>query len=156
MLKENDKVNIDIELTDTNNETIKLKDLLSQKIVLYFYPKDLTPGCTTEACEFRDFNKDITDLGYKVIGVSSDDHKSHLKFIDKHNLNFDLFSDSSHNVQEHFGVWVEKSMYGKKYMGTQRSTFILDTDGTILKVFEKAKSSGHAKEVFEYLKSLDK
>lgn len=154
MLKQNDSVNLDIKITDINENIISLKDVLTTKAVIYFYPKDLTPGCTKEACEFRDFNKDILDLGYKVIGISSDDSKSHKKFIEKHNLNFDLYSDTDKTLQKHFGVWVEKSMFGKKYMGTQRSTFILDTNGQILKVWPKAKSSGHAKEVLKYLKSL--
>ena len=103
MLKENDKINLNLELTDINQNKVTLKDILNSKAVIYFYPKDLTPGCTTEACEFRDFNNDIKNLGYKIIGISSDDHKSHQKFIDKHQLNFDLYSDQEKQVQEHFG-----------------------------------------------------
>lgn len=153
MLKQNDKINLELNLTNINGEKVLLKQILLTKTVIYFYPKDLTPGCTTEACEFRDYNNNIIKTNTKIIGISSDDEKSHNKFIKKHDLNFELYSDVDHSVQEHFGVWVQKSMYGKVYMGTQRSTFIVNPDGTILKVWDKVNPEGHAKEVLDYLLS---
>lgn len=132
-------------LPDENGATISLDSLKGSKVVFYFYPKDDTSGCTTEACEFRDVLPDIP--GAKVVGVSPDDSKSHRKFADKYNLPFTLLADTSHELCEAVGVWVEKSMYGNKYMGVERTTFIVDEQGTIIEVFNKVKPLGHAEEV---------
>jgi peroxiredoxin Q/BCP len=130
-------------LPDQDGKTITNADLQGQKTVVYFYPKDDTPGCTVEACEFRD----IAIPGARVVGVSPDKPKSHLKFIAKFNLNFTLLADADHKLADACGVWVEKSMYGKKYMGVERSTFLLDEKGRVLKIWRKVKPEGHAKEV---------
>jgi len=116
-------------------------------IVLYFYPKDDTPGCTVEACEFRDSQKPITTKGAIVLGVSPDSVKSHEKFAAKFNLPFPLVPDEDHNICEAYGVWQEKSMYGRKHMGVVRTTFIIGSDGRIRKIFSKVKPAGHANEV---------
>lgn len=153
MKKEGDKIDLGIELKDSNENLIPLKKILKDKTILYFYPKDSTPGCTTEACEFRDYNNDIKKLGCEIIGVSSDDQNSHKKFKEKNNLNFELFTDEDQSLQRSLGIWVEKNMYGKKYMGTQRSTFIVNKNGEISKIWDKVKPEGHAKEVYEFLKN---
>lgn len=132
-------------LLDENGNTVTLADLKGQKTVVYFYPKDDTSGCTAEACEFRDTLPTIP--GAKVVGVSPDNSKSHRKFADKYNLNFTLLADTEQILCNAVGVWVEKSMYGKKYMGVERTTFILDADGKVAKVFNKVKPQGHAAEV---------
>jgi peroxiredoxin Q/BCP len=134
---------------------ISLKDLAGKKVVLYFYPKDNTPGCTTEACNFRDSYRDFEKLGAVVLGVSPDGLASHKKFIDKHDLPFVLLADEDHGVAEKYGVWKEKSLYGRKFMGIERSTFVIDSEGKIAKVFPKVKVAGHHQEVIEVLKSLD-
>jgi peroxiredoxin Q/BCP len=115
------------------------------KTVVYFYPKDDTSGCTAEACEFRDAMPDIS--GARVVGVSPDNVKSHRKFVDKYNLNFTLLADVDHTLAEACGVWVEKSMYGNKYMGVDRTTYIVDEDGVVRHVWRKVKPLGHAAEV---------
>ena len=131
-----------------------LKEYLGKKrIVLYFYPKDDTPGCTVEACAFRDNIKKIEGLDAVVIGVSPDDDKSHNKFIDKFQLPFRLYPDTDKKVVEKYGVWVKKSMYGKEYMGVVRTTFIIGKDGRIQKIYEKVKPEGHAEEVLALLKN---
>ncbi len=127
-----------------------LKDFLGKKVVLYFYPKDNTSGCTQEACDFRDNFNRLTSKA-TVIGVSPDSIKSHLNFQSKHGLNFILLSDPEHTLAQKFGVWAEKSMYGKKYMGIVRSTFIIGEDGEILKEWRKVKVKGHVDEVIEAL-----
>lgn len=127
-----------------------LKDFLGKKVVLYFYPKDNTSGCTQEACDFRDNFNRLTSKA-TVIGVSPDSIKSHLNFQSKHGLNFILLSDPEHTLAQKFGVWAEKSMYGKKYMGIVRSTFIIGEDGEILKEWRKVKVKGHVDEVMEAL-----
>lgn len=132
-------------LQNQNGETVTLEDLKGQPSVLYFYPKDDTPGCTTEACEFRDALPDFGDI--RVFGVSPDSVKSHQKFVEKFGLTFPLLADTDHGLAEALGVWVEKSMYGKTYMGIDRTTFVLDSDGVVLKVFRKVKPKGHAAEV---------
>ena len=116
-------------------------------VVLYFYPKDDTPGCTTEACELRDVHKQIANKNAVVLGVSPDSAKSHEKFSTKFNLPFTLVTDEDHNICEAYGVWKEKSMYGRKYMGVERTTFIIGPDGNITKIFRKVKPAGHAEEV---------
>ena len=121
-----------------------------QKVILYFYPKDNTSGCTQEACDFRDNINRLTNFA-TVIGVSPDSIKSHLKFKEKQSLNFILLSDPEHKLAEAFNVWVEKSMYGRKYMGIERSTFVLDENLNIIKEWRKVKVKGHVDEVIEYL-----
>lgn len=138
----------------SNGKTLTLNDYKGQYVVLYFYPKDDTPGCTKEACNFRDHIKPITNTNAVVLGVSPDPIKKHQKFIEKYSLPFILISDEDHQIAEQYGVWVEKSMYGKKYMGIARTTFIIDPKGTIIKIFEKVKPAGHAEEVLQFLKSI--
>ena len=127
-----------------------LNDFKGQKVILYFYPKDNTSGCTQEACDFRDNINRLTNFA-TVIGVSPDSIKSHLKFKEKQGLNFILLSDPEHKLAEAFNVWVEKSMYGRKYMGIERSTFVLDENLNIIKEWRKVKVKGHVDEVIEYL-----
>lgn len=127
-----------------------LNDFKGQKVILYFYPKDNTSGCTQEACDFRDNINRLTSFA-TVIGVSPDSIKSHLKFKEKQGLNFILLSDPEHKLAEAFNVWVEKSMYGRKYMGIERSTFVLDENLNIIKEWRKVKVKGHVDEVIEYL-----
>ena len=127
-----------------------LNDFKGQKVILYFYPKDNTSGCTQEACDFRDNINRLTSFA-TVIGVSPDSIKSHLKFKDKQSLNFILLSDPEHKLAQAFNVWVEKSMYGRKYMGIERSTFVLDENLNIIKEWRKVKVKGHVDEVIEFL-----
>ena len=127
-----------------------LNDFKGQKVILYFYPKDNTSGCTQEACDFRDNINRLTNFA-TVIGVSPDNIKSHLKFKEKQSLNFILLSDPEHKLAEAFNVWVEKSMYGRKYMGIERSTFVLDENLNIIKEWRKVKVKGHVDEVIDYL-----
>lgn len=126
-----------------------LNDFKGQKVILYFYPKDNTSGCTQEACDFRDNINRLTSFA-TVIGVSPDSIKSHLKFKEKQSLNFILLSDPEHKLAEAFNVWVEKSMYGRKYMGIERSTFVLDENLNMIKEWRKVKVKGHVDEVIEY------
>lgn len=135
----------DFKLNDQNGNSVELDDLAGSKSVLYFYPKDDTSGCTVEACEFRDLTSQVE--GARIIGISPDDEKSHLKFIAKHNLNFTLLVDRDHKLAEQLGLWIEKSMYGKKYMGVDRTTYLLDENGKVLKIWSKVKPEGHAGEV---------
>ncbi len=136
-------------------KNIALKDFAGDKnVVLYFYPKDDTPGCTVQACGFRDSIKNIEKLDAVVLGVSPDSVKSHDKFISKFQLPFTLLSDEDKKLCQDYGVWVEKSMYGKKYMGVARTTFLIDKKGKIAKIFEKVKPEGHNQEVIDALKSL--
>jgi len=151
MLKVGDKAP-DFTLKSDKDEDIKLSDYIGKSdIVLYFYPKDNTSGCTKEACSFRDNIEPIKAKNAIVFGVSPDSVKSHQNFINKQNLNFTLLSDPDHEVAEACGAWGEKSMYGKKYMGILRSTFVIGKDGKIKLVFEKVKPEGHAREVLEVL-----
>jgi peroxiredoxin Q/BCP len=136
-------------LPDESGNTVTLDNLKGQKVVVYFYPKDDTSGCTVEACEFRDALPKIP--GAKVIGVSPDNSKSHRKFIDKYSLNFTLLADTDHSLCDAVGVWVEKSMYGRKYMGVERTTVVLNEEGVVTKVFNKVKPQGHAAEVLAAL-----
>lgn len=144
----------DIKLQGINIDGIEkeysLNDFKGQKVILYFYPKDNTSGCTQEACDFRDNINRLTSFA-TVIGVSPDSIKSHLKFKEKQGLNFILLSDPEHKLAEAFKVWVEKSMYGRKYMGIERSTFVLDENLNIIKEWRKVKVKGHVDEVIEYL-----
>ena len=148
MLKEGDKAPA-FKSKDQDGNPVKLSDFKGQKVVLYFYPKDDTPGCTKEACSFRDADDVYRKKGIKVFGVSTDDEKSHQKFISKFQLPFDLLADTDKSIVESYGVWGEKSMYGKKYMGTLRKTFLIDEKGKIAKIFDKVNVSEHADEVLE-------
>ena len=145
MLQEGDAAP-DFVTTDQNGNTVKLSDHSGNRVVLYFYPKDDTPGCTKEACSFRDADDVFKAKGIKVFGVSTDSEKSHQKFINKYQLPFDLLADTEKQIVEAYGVWAEKSMYGKKYMGTLRKTFLID-NGKIVKIFDKVNVSEHADEV---------
>ncbi len=138
---------------DGNEKSFELKDFQADKIVLYFYPKDNTSGCTQEACDFRDNINRITKYA-TVVGVSPDSIKSHKSFKAKQDLNFVLLSDPEHVLAEQFGVWKEKSMYGRKYMGIERSTFVLDKSGNIEKEWRKVKVKGHVDDVINYLTGL--
>lgn len=142
-------------LKDENGNKFSLNDHLGSYILLYFYPKDDTPGCTKEACSIRDHKKQIDKAGLKVFGVSPDDEAKHQKFIGKYNLNFPLLCDTEHKVAEKYGVWVEKNMYGKKYMGIQRDSFLIDPNGKIAKHYVKVKPEAHIDEVLEDLKNLE-
>ncbi len=141
-------------LPTDDGSTVALKDFKGKKVVLYFYPKDDTSGCTTQACEFRDTWADVQKTGAVVLGVSPDGVKSHAKFKAKYDLPFPLLADEDHAVAEAYGVWGEKSMYGKKYMGILRTTFVIDGAGKVVTVFEKVKPKGHAAEVLAALKEL--
>ena len=142
-------------LESTDGEKISLSGLKGKKVVLYFYPKDDTPGCTTEACNFRDSFADFKKAGAVILGVSPDALKSHEKFKSKFNLPFPLLADEDHAVAEKYGVWKEKSMYGKKYMGIERSTFVIDGAGKIAKIFAKVKVAEHHEEVLEAVKAAE-
>jgi len=133
---------------------VKLSELKGTPVVLYFYPKDDTPGCTIEACAFRDRKQELTKLGARVFGVSPDSVESHVKFRDKFDLNFPLLADVGHKIAEKYGAWREKNMYGKKSMGIQRSTFLIDADGKVAKVWKRVKVDGHDEQVIEALKEL--
>ena len=141
----------DFTLASDAGRNVKLADLKGKKVVLYFYPKDDTPGCTTEACNFRDGLDDIAKRGAVVLGVSADSVESHRKFKTKHGLNFALLADPEKKAIERYGVWKEKSMYGKKYMGIERTTFVIDAQGKISHIFPKVKVGDHYDEVLEAL-----
>jgi peroxiredoxin Q/BCP len=142
----------DFRANDQNGKSVSLSDLAGKNIILYFYPKDDTPGCTAEACSFRDNYESLLAEGFEVLGVSTDDEKSHLKFIGKHNLPFSLIADTEKKIVEAYGVWVEKNMYGKKYMGVARKTFIIDKNGLISKIIEKVDTKNSSAQVLEALK----
>ncbi|MCL9981325.1 MAG: thioredoxin-dependent thiol peroxidase [Bacteroidia bacterium] len=130
-----------------NSETVSLDQFTGKKVVLYFYPKDDTPGCTAEACDLRDNHNRFLEAGYVVLGVSPDDAKKHQKFIAKFELPFDLLADTDQAVANAYGVWVEKSMYGRKYMGIARTTFIIDENGIISDIIEKVDTKAHTKQI---------
>ena len=141
-------------LKDQAGKTVKLSDFSGKNVVLYFYPKDNTPGCTTEACDFRDQHGKLEKAGAVVLGVSPDAEKTHLKFAGKFGLPFTLLADTEHAVAEKYGAWGEKSLYGRKYLGIIRSTFLIGGDGKVAKVWPKVKVAGHVEEVLEAVKSL--
>lgn len=142
-------------LPSDDGNAVSLKDFRGKQwVVLYFYPKDDTPGCTTEACDFRDGLNRFNALDAVVLGVSPDSVESHVKFMKKHGLTFRLLADEGHSVCEKYGVWVEKNMYGKKFMGVERSTFLIDPDGKVAHVWNKVKVAGHVEDVEQTLKRL--
>jgi peroxiredoxin Q/BCP len=141
----------EFELESDTGETVKLSNFRGRPVVLYFYPKDDTPGCTTEACEFRDTYDVFRERGAEVLGVSPDDIASHERFKSKHELPFTLLADPSHEVAEQYGVWVEKKNAGKTYMGINRSTFIIGPDGKVVRAMRGIKPAGHASEVLSAL-----
>lgn len=136
---------------DENGQEIKLSDFAGKKLVLYFYPKDMTSGCTSQACNLRDNYSELRQQGYEVVGVSINDEKSHQKFIAKNELPFHLIADTEHTLADTFGVWGEKSMYGRKYFGTYRTTFIINEDGIVERIIEpkKIKVKDHAAQILE-------
>ena len=137
----------DFEVNDQDGQPVKLSDYKGKKVVLYFYPKDNTPGCTAEACNLRDHYSEFQDKGYEILGVSTDSEKSHKRFIEKQSLPFKLLADTEKQIHEKYGTWVEKSMYGKKYMGAARQTFIIDEEGKITDIIEKVKTKEHAAQI---------
>ncbi|GAB7389337.1 thioredoxin-dependent thiol peroxidase [Bacillaceae bacterium] len=142
----------DFTLPASNGEAVSLSDFRGKNVVLYFYPKDMTPGCTNEACDFRDHHAAFADCNTVVIGVSADELPSHAKFIEKHQLPFLLLSDTDHQVCERFGVWKRKKNFGKEYMGIERSTFLIDKEGRLVKEWRNVKVNGHVQEVLNYVK----
>jgi peroxiredoxin Q/BCP len=144
----------DFTLQSDAGEEVRLSALRGKPVVLYFYPKDDTPGCTKEACAFRDRSSDLREKGAAVLGVSPDDVASHGKFRDKYSLNFPLLADTGHRVAEIYGAWREKNLYGKTSMGVQRSTFLIDAAGTVRKVWKKVNVDGHDEQVLTALSTL--
>ena len=145
-LKEGDKAP-DFESVDQDGNKVKLSDFKGSKVVLYFYPKDDTPGCTAEACNLRDNYQELKNQGYEIMGVSVDDENSHKKFAEKYELPFRLIADKDQKIVNDYGVWKEKNMYGKKFMGTDRTTFIIDEEGKIEKIIGKVKTKEHAAQI---------
>ncbi|MCC9090369.1 thioredoxin-dependent thiol peroxidase [Bacillus pumilus] len=143
----------EIELTGDNGEKVKLSDFKGKHIVLYFYPKDMTPGCTTEACDFRDRHQSFAELDTVIIGVSPDSQDKHQKFKEKHDLPFLLLVDDEQKLSEAFGVWKLKKNFGKEYMGIERSTFLINKEGTLVKEWRKVKVKDHVEEALEELKA---
>ena len=139
----------DFKVNDQDGNAVKLSDLKGKKIVLYFYPKDMTPGCTAEACNLRDNYRAMLKQGYEVLGVSTDDEKMHRKFIEKEKLPFRLLADTDKQLHESYGTWVEKNMYGRKYMGTARVTFVINEDGIIEDIISKVDTKGHAAQILK-------
>ena len=148
---EEGKVAPDFSLPNADGELIELSSFKGKNIVLYFYPKDNTPGCTKQACDFRDSIQNYDDVNAVVIGISPDDEDSHRKFRDKFDLPFLLLADPDRKAIEAYGVWKEKNMYGKKYMGVERSTIVIDKDGTVVKIIRKVKVDGHIDSVLSML-----
>jgi peroxiredoxin Q/BCP len=146
----------DITVNDQNGNPVNLRDVKGKKIVLYFYPKDQTPGCTAQACNLRDNYKLLLKQGYSVYGISTDSEKSHQKFIEKEKLPFPLLSDPDKKMHDAYGTWVEKSMYGRKYMGTARTTFIINEKGIIEEVIEKADTKNHTEQILATDKGMKK
>jgi len=137
----------DFEVNNQNSEKTKLSDYEGKKVVLYFYPKDNTPGCTAESCNLRDNYQELKDAGYEILGVSPDSEKSHHNFINKYELPFTLLADMEKDILQKYDVWKEKSMYGRKYMGTVRTTFIIDEDGRIERIIEKVNTKDHTNQI---------
>lgn len=149
-LKEGDKAPA-FSAKDQNGKMVSLSDFSGKNVILYFYPKDDTPGCTAEACSFRDNYQSMLAMGFEVIGVSTDDEKSHKKFETKYSLPFTLIADHDKSIVEAYGVWIEKNMYGKKYMGTARTTFVIGPDGIIKKVIDKVDTKNASQQIMDIL-----
>lgn len=147
-LQEGDKAPV-FKGKDQHGKIVSLSDLKGKKVILYFYPKDNTPGCTAQACNLRDNYDELLKRGYEIIGVSVDDEKSHQKFITKYDLPFTLIADTDHRIVEQYGLWVEKNMYGRKYMGTARYTFIINEKGIIEKIFAKVDTKRHSEQILD-------
>jgi peroxiredoxin Q/BCP len=143
-------------LSSTEGKPLSLKDFKGKNIVLYFYPKDDTPGCTKEACSFRDTNSELKDAGAVVLGVSTDSVESHEQFKSKYNLNFPLLADPTADVAKMYGVWKEKTMYGRRSWGVARTTFLIGADGKVKKVYKKVDTERHGQDVLADLKALEK
>ena len=143
----------DFEMTSDEGETVRLSDLRGKQVVLYFYPKDDTPGCTTQACGIRDAYGEFEREGAVVLGVSPDNEASHVKFKEKYHLPFTLLADEGHRVADEYGVWGPKTYMGRTYEGVERSTFVIDTDGTVKRVMRKVKPANHAEDVLEALRA---
>lgn len=139
----------DFRSTTQDGEPLTLKDLRGQRVILYFYPKDNTSGCTLEAQSLRDGRAELARRGFRIVGVSPDSEKSHRNFCAKHDLNFTLLADTDHSVAEAYGVWAEKSMYGRKYMGILRTTFVIDAEGRIEKIIEKVDTKNHYRQILD-------
>ncbi len=139
----------DFEAKNQQGEIVNLAQYKGKKLVLYFYPKDDTPGCTKEACNLRDNYTDLKKQGYEVLGVSPDNEAKHQKFIGKYDLPFDLLADPEHTVSEAYGVWVEKNMYGRTYMGIKRTTFIINEEGVVEEIIKKVKTDDHTKQILK-------
>ena len=139
----------DFSANNQKGETLSIGHFTGKKLVLYFYPKDDTPGCTAEACSLRDNYQDLIAKGYSILGVSPDTEAKHQKFIDKYNLPFDLLADTDNAVALAYGVWVEKSMYGRKYMGIARTTFVIDEQGNLAEIIEKVNTKNHATQIIK-------
>ncbi|CAM3629203.1 thioredoxin-dependent thiol peroxidase [Marinicrinis lubricantis] len=144
----------DFTLPASTGGTISLSDYKGKKVIIYFYPKDMTPGCTTESCDFRDYNGEFANLNTVVLGISADDLKSHGKFAEKYSLPFPLLSDEQHEVSELFGVWKLKKNFGKEYMGIERSTFLIDEEGKLVREWRSVKVENHVQEVLDAVKAL--
>lgn len=147
-LNEGDKAP-DFKVNNQKGEPTSLADYKGKKIVLYFYPKDDTPGCTKEACNLRDNYDTLLKQGYAILGVSPDKEAKHQKFIEKYDLPFDLLADTEKEIAEAYGVWVEKNMYGRKYMGIARTTFVIDEEGTISEIIKKVDTKAHAEQILK-------
>lgn len=150
-LKEGDKAP-GFTAKNQNGKEISLSDFQGKNVILYFYPKDDTPGCTAEACSFRDDYRDLLKEGFEVIGASTDDEASHQKFTSKYQLPFNLIADPDKKIVEAYGVWVEKNMYGKKYMGTARKTFVINPEGIIIKIIDKVDTKNSSRQILDSLK----
>ena len=146
----------DFRSTTQDGETLTLADLRGQRTILYFYPKDTPSGCTLEAKSLRDGREELKAMGFRIVGVSPDSERSHRNFCQKHELGFTLLADTDHSVCEAFGVWAEKSMYGRKYMGVVRTTFILDAEGRIERIFDKVKTASHYEQIAEAYRSEER
>lgn len=140
-------------LQNENGEQVSLQDYQGKNVILYFYPKDLTPGCTTQACDFRDSYEDFSNLNAVILGVSLDDAAKHTKFIEKHGLPFSLLVDTDHEVAEAYGVWTLKKNFGKEYMGIERTTFLINEQGIVEKEWRKVRVKNHIEDVLNYLKT---
>jgi thioredoxin-dependent peroxiredoxin len=143
----------DFQLEASNGELMKLSDFRGSNIVLYFYPKDMTPTCTTQACDFRDYYNEFQDVNAVILGVSTDPIKQHEKFIEKYQLPFRLLADEEQKAANAYGVWKLKKNFGKEYMGIERSTFLIDKNGTLVKEWRKVKVKGHVEEALQYIKN---